>query len=71
MTTDCDIERAASGWLAQIGRGELTRGWRAEFDLWLADSRHELAVARLIVSALDTELRADAVRRCGRIWPAF
>lgn len=51
-----DIERAASNWLDQIDKGELSPEKVAEFDAWLANPLHEVAVARLLVAMLDAQL---------------
>jgi ferric-dicitrate binding protein FerR (iron transport regulator) len=55
VTPANEIERAAADWLAQIAPGQLSSEKLAEFEEWLANPDHEVAVARLLVAELDAE----------------
>jgi ferric-dicitrate binding protein FerR (iron transport regulator) len=65
VATENDIERAAAIWLDQIASSHLSSERRAEFEQWLADPRHEVALARLIIAELDAELFGNPSQRRG------
>jgi hypothetical protein len=54
-----DIERLASNWLHQIETRELSTEQLAEFDAWLSNPSHEIAVAQLLIAILDAKFFAE------------
>jgi ferric-dicitrate binding protein FerR (iron transport regulator) len=58
-----EMERAAAEWLALIAAGPLPPERLAAFEEWLADPRHEMAVARLIIAELDAEFLGGTAHR--------
>jgi ferric-dicitrate binding protein FerR (iron transport regulator) len=61
--TENDVERAAARWLAQLGQRNLSSEKLAEFDAWLEDPEHEVAIARLIIAQLDAEVSGKPFRK--------